>query len=74
MVTLVENKTPFAIGDAVNDMLRLAQVYGVNCQCSGSCVVLRGTVATQQDKQQAITIARHVCGMREIANEIDIAE
>ncbi len=74
MVTLAENRTPFAIGDAVNEMLRNEQVSGVNCQCAGALVVLRGTVSNPQIKQQAITIARHVCGMREIANEIDVTE
>ena len=74
MVTLAENKTPFAIGDAVNQMLRNEHVFGVNCQCAGALVVLRGTVANPQIKQRAITIARHVCGMREIANEIDVVE
>ena len=74
MVTLVENRTPFAIGDAVNEMLQSACVSGVNCQCAGSLVVLRGNVATAQVKQQAITIARQLCGMREIANEIDVVE
>jgi len=74
MVSLAENRTPFAIGDAVNEMLRNEHVDGVNCQCAGALVVLRGTVSTVQVKQQAITIARHVCGMREIANEIDVVE
>ncbi len=72
MPTILENKTPFAIGDAINQMLLKARVIGVNCQCAGSLVVLRGTVASAQLKQQAITIARQLCGMREIANEIEV--
>ncbi|MEZ6136677.1 MAG: BON domain-containing protein [Pirellulaceae bacterium] len=72
MPAIAENHTPFAIGDSVNNMLSAAHVFGVNCQCAGSLVVLRGTVATSQLKQQAITIARQLCGMREIANEIEV--
>ena len=72
MPTLLHNKTPFAIGDAVNEMLAKAHVFGVDCQCAGSLVVLRGSVTTAQLKQPAITIARQMCGMREIANEIEV--
>ena len=72
MNTLTENHTPFAVGDAVNSMLSKARVLGVHCQCAGSIIVLRGSVATAQVKQQAITIARELCGMREIANEIEV--
>ncbi len=64
--------TPFAIGVTVNEMLRSAKVLGVNCQCAGSLVVLRGAVGSAHMKQQAITIARQLCGMREICNEIQV--
>jgi osmotically-inducible protein OsmY len=72
MPVLVENHTAFAIGDAVNHQLEKSCVSGVNCQCTGSLVVLRGAVPSAQIKQQAITIARAECGMREIANEIEV--
>ena len=65
-------KTPFAIGDAVNLLLRKSHVTGVTCQCAGSLVVLRGSVPSSQLKQRAITIARKCCGMGEIANEIHV--
>lgn len=72
MPGLIENHTPFAIGDAVNTELEKARIWGVNCQCAGSLVVLRGAVHSAQLKQRAITIARAECGMREIANEIEV--
>lgn len=68
----VLDRTPFAIGEALTEMLLSANVTGVTCQCSGSQIVLRGFVASAQVKQQAIMIARRLCGMREIANEIQI--
>lgn len=73
ITTAVEKKTPFAIGDAVNDSLRAEQIDSVNCQCAGALVVLRGTVASIQARQKVIDLTRKVCGMREISFEINIA-
>jgi hypothetical protein len=73
MMDTVENKTPFAIGDAVNEVLRAEQILNVNCQCAGALVVLRGTVADLQAWQKVIELTRRVCGMREVAFEINIA-
>ncbi len=72
MPALIENHTPFAIGDDVNQMLNKARLMGVHCQCAGSLIVLRGSVASAQIKQQAIAIARQLCGMRELAIEIEV--
>lgn len=68
----VLDKTPFAIMESINEMLLSADVTGVTCQCSGSLIVLRGQVGSAQVKQRAISIVRRICGMREIANEINI--
>ena len=73
MINAVENKTPFAIGDAVNESLKAEKINSVNCQCAGALVVLRGTVADVQARQKVIELTRKVCGMREIAFEINIA-
>ena len=73
MLGAIENKTPFAIGDAVNESLRAEQIVDVNCQCAGALVVLRGTVADMQARQKVIDLTRRVCGMREVVFEINIA-
>lgn len=66
-------KTPFVVEDAVNETLRAEQIVDVNCQCAGALVVMRGTVASIQARQRVIELTRRVCGMREIAFEINIA-
>jgi hypothetical protein len=64
--------TPFAISEAINDLLHKSQVAGVNCQCAGTLVVLRGKVTSSKSKERAASIARRCCGMNEIANEIHV--
>jgi osmotically-inducible protein OsmY len=65
-------RTPLSLGQTVNDLLDAAQVNGVNCQCVGTMIVLRGQVGHPQAKQQAVSIARQCCGMNEISNEIHV--
>ena len=65
-------QTPFAIGESVNDSLRKNYVAGVTCQCAGSQVILRGLVDSFRTKERALRIARQLCGMREIADEINV--
>jgi hypothetical protein len=65
-------KTPFTLGQDINRLLKESQVSGVNCQCAGSLVVLRGTVTHPNARQRAISIARQCCGMNEISNEIHV--
>lgn len=64
--------TPFALGEMINQLLHKSQVVGVNCQCAGSLVVLRGTVHDHNFKERAAMIARKCCGMNEISNEIHV--
>jgi osmotically-inducible protein OsmY len=64
--------TPFAIGETINQLLVKSQVTGVNCQCAGSLVVLRGQVSSKKSKERAASIARRCCGMNEISNEIHV--
>jgi osmotically-inducible protein OsmY len=64
--------TPFAIGETINQLLVKSQVVGVNCQCAGSLVVLRGKVSSKNSKERAASIARRCCGMNEISNEIHV--
>jgi len=64
--------TPFSLGQQINHLLKEAQVTGVNCQCAGATVVLRGKVAHPNTRQAAISIARQCCGMNEIVNEIHV--
>jgi osmotically-inducible protein OsmY len=66
------SQTSLSLGETINELLGAAQVVGVNCQCVGTMVVLRGTVGHPQTKQQAVSIARQCCGMNEIANEIHV--
>ena len=65
-------RTAFSIGETINELLDDAQVAGVNCQCVGTMVVLRGKVDHPLVRQKAISIARKCCGMNEIANEIHV--
>lgn len=65
-------RTPLSLGETVNELLNAAHVVGVNCQCNGTMIVLRGKVGHAQTKQQAVSIARQCCGMNEIANEIHV--
>lgn len=64
--------TPFAIGETINQLLLKSHVVGVNCQCAGSLVVLRGKVNDHNNKDRAVSIARKCCGMNEISNEIHV--
>lgn len=64
--------TPFAIGEVINQLLVKSEVTGVNCQCAGSLVVLRGKVQNRKSKDRAASIARGCCGMNEISNEIHV--
>lgn len=64
--------TPFALSETVNELLVKSDVQGVNCQCAGSLVVLRGKVHDSNFKDRAAKIARKCCGMNEISNEIHV--
>jgi|688.fasta_scaffold00410_52 osmotically-inducible protein OsmY len=64
--------TPFTLGTMINRLLHSAYMTDVHCQCTGSQVVLRGQVATARAKQRAASLARKVCGMGEISNEIHV--
>lgn len=65
--------TPFAISENINQLLHNYHITGINCQCAGSLVVLRGKVPNKKSKDEATSIARRCCGMiNEICNEIHV--
>jgi osmotically-inducible protein OsmY len=69
--------SPLVIEDLVNGLLHSSsaeEMCNVHCETSGSQVILRGCVSSMDRKELASSLAKQICGMREIANEIHVSE
>ena len=64
--------TPFVLSQSVSDLLKDSSLENITCQCAGSTIVLRGQVPNLRHKRRASELARRICGMGEISNEIDV--
>lgn len=77
MSAVLSPSKPLLLEDYVNSLFQSAdspQVRNVYCQTSGSEVVLRGCVSSFDIKLLAQRMAKTACGMREITNEIIVAD